>query len=72
MDHRRSPTFLAELQWKVTASLLHVVVGGDFNLIRSPDEKNNDRINLPRMQLFNDCIAELGLRELERTGARFT
>ena len=24
------------------------------------------------MQLFNDCIAELGLRELERTGARFT
>ena len=51
---------------------LPVVVGGDFNLIRSPDEKNNDRVNRPRMQMFNDCIAELGLRELERTGARFT
>ena len=24
------------------------------------------------MQMFNDCIVELGLRELERTGARFT
>ncbi|XP_020182182.1 uncharacterized protein [Aegilops tauschii subsp. strangulata] len=71
-DHHRSPTFLAELQQKVTASLLPVVVGGDFNLIRSPDEKNNDRINLPWMQMFNDCIADLGLRELDRTGARFT
>ena len=71
-DHRRYPAFLVELQQKISAYLLQVVVGGDFNLIRSPDEKNNDRINLPRMQLFNDCIAELGLRELERTGARFT
>ena len=53
-DHRRSPTFLAELHQKISASLLPVVVGGDFNLIHSPDKKNNDRINLPRMQLFND------------------
>ncbi|XP_073358182.1 uncharacterized protein [Aegilops tauschii subsp. strangulata] len=71
-NHSRSPTFLAELQQKISASPLPVVVGGDFNLIRSPDEKNNDRVNRPRMQMFNDCIAELGLRELERTGARFT
>nr|XP_020172271.1 proline-rich protein 36-like [Aegilops tauschii subsp. strangulata] len=71
-DHNRSPTFLAELQQKISASPLPVVVGGDFNLFRSPDEKNNDRVNRPRMQMFNDCIAELGLRELERTGARFT
>ena len=71
-DHRCSPTFLAELHQKISTSLLPVVVGGDFNLIRSPDEKNNDQINLPRMQLFNDWITELGLREIERTGARFT
>ncbi|KAM3294016.1 hypothetical protein ACQJBY_037110 [Aegilops geniculata] len=71
-DHSRSPTFLAELQRKIAASALPVVVGGNFNLIRSPDEKNNDRVNRPWMQMFNDCIAELGLRELERTGARFT
>ena len=71
-DHRRSPAFLAELHLKISNSLLPVVVGGDFNLIRSPNEKNNDRINFPRMQLFNDWIAELGLRELDRTGVRFT
>lgn len=66
------PAFLAELHLKISNSLLPVVVGGDFNLIRSPDEKNNDQINFPGMQLFNDWIAELGLRELDRTGARFT
>ena len=71
-DHRCSPTFLAELQQKISCSSLPVVVGGDFNLIRSPDEKNNDRVNRPRMQMFTDYIAELGLCELERTGARFT
>ena len=71
-DHRRSPAFLEELHLKISNSLLPVVVGGDFNLIRSPNEKNNDRINFPRMQLFNDWIAELGLRELDRTGVRFT
>ena len=46
-DHRRSPAFLVELQQKISYSLLPVVVGGDFNLIRSPNEKNNDRINPP-------------------------
>ena len=71
-DHRRSPAFLAELQLKISNSPHPVLVGGDFNLIRSPDEKNNSRVNFPRMQLFNDWIAELGLRELDRTGARFT
>ena len=71
-DHRRLASFLDELRRKVTAAQLPVVVGGDFNLLSSPDDKKNDRLNLPRMQMFNDCIADLGLRELERTGARFT
>lgn len=47
-------------------------MGGDFNLIRHPGDKNNSLINYPRMQLFNDCIADLGLRELDHIGARFT
>jgi hypothetical protein len=71
-DHRRSATFLEELSRKVSASQLPVVIGGDFNLIRSADDKNNDRVSYPRMQVFNDCIADLGLRELDRVGARFT
>nr|XP_040245223.1 uncharacterized protein LOC120964531 [Aegilops tauschii subsp. strangulata] len=44
-DHRRSETFLAELRRKVAAAQLPVVVGGDFNLLRSPEGKNNNLVN---------------------------
>lgn len=71
-DHRRSQAFLDELHRKISGAQLPVEVGGDFNLIRHPGDKNNNLINYPRMQQFNDCIADLGLRELDRIGARFT
>ena len=71
-DHSRSPTFLAELQQKISASLLPVVVGGDFNLLRSAAEKSNSRIDPAESQWFNDWVADIGLRELDRVGARFT
>lgn len=69
-DHLRSTAFLTELIWKVSAVILPVVVGGDFNLLRKAEDRSNDLVNLPRMEMFNDCIAELGLRELDRVGAR--
>ncbi|XP_073361214.1 uncharacterized protein [Aegilops tauschii subsp. strangulata] len=71
-DHRRSEAFLAELRRKVTSAQLPVVVGGDFNLIRTEEDKSNNLVNFPRMQMFNDYIANMGLRELDRVGARFT
>jgi exonuclease III len=71
-DHARAPAFLEELENKVSRSQHPVVVGGDFNLIRGAEDKNNSNINWPRVHLFNDCIARLALRELNRSGARFT
>ncbi|XP_073360311.1 uncharacterized protein [Aegilops tauschii subsp. strangulata] len=71
-DHSRSVSFLDELSRKVSADRFPVVVGGGFNLLRSAEDKNNGLVNFPRMQLSNDCIADLGLRELDRIGARFT
>ena len=65
-------TFLEELKNKVSAARLPVVVGGDFNLLRFAEGKNNGIVNFLRMQMFNDCIADLGLRELDRIGDRFT
>ena len=47
-DHAQSAEFLGELQEKVTmvtAAGLPVLVGGDFNLIRSGADKNNSNIN---------------------------
>lgn len=71
-DHRRSAAFLEELKRKVAAAQLPLVVDGDFNLIRLEADKSNNLVNFPRMQMFNDCIVDLGLRELDRVGARFT
>jgi hypothetical protein len=63
-DHRRSPAFLAELKAKVERTTIHVIVAGDFNLIRTPDDKGSTIWDIPRMRMFNDCIADLALREI--------
>ncbi|KAE8804741.1 putative anion transporter 2, chloroplastic [Hordeum vulgare] len=64
--HRRSASFLEELHSKISSITLPVVVGGDFNLIRSVEDKRNCWVMFPRMDLFNDCIVYLSLRELDR------
>uniref|UniRef100_A0A453DUY3 Endonuclease/exonuclease/phosphatase domain-containing protein n=1 Tax=Aegilops tauschii subsp. strangulata TaxID=200361 RepID=A0A453DUY3_AEGTS len=44
---------------------------GDFNLIRRASDKSSPNVDRVRMRLFNDCIADLALREIARVGARF-
>jgi exonuclease III len=68
-DHRRSREFLDELKVKVERTTIPVVVAGDFNLIRSPEDKSSSNLDLPRMRMFNDCIADLALREITCVGA---
>jgi hypothetical protein len=48
------------------------IIGGDFNLIRRPNEKNNENFNDRWPFLFNAVIDTLNLRELEMTGRKFT
>jgi hypothetical protein len=71
-NHRRTQEFLGELTLAVEACDLPLVVGGDFNLIRGAEDKNNCNIDWPRVHRFNDCIANLALREVRRGGARYT
>lgn len=71
-DHRRSQAFLAELKSKVERCDTPVVVAGDFNLLRSPDDKSSANVDFPRMRMFNDCITDLALREIAWVGARYT
>ncbi|XP_051185446.1 uncharacterized protein [Lolium perenne] len=71
-DHRRTDEFLGELTQAVAASQFPVVIGGDFNIIRTADEKNNNNINWSRVRQFNKAIAPMALRELQWIGARFT
>jgi hypothetical protein len=41
-------------------------VGGDFNLIRGWEDKNNANIDWARVLKFNDCIASLAHPEIRR------
>jgi hypothetical protein len=65
-DYRRSPKFLSEISTIIPACPHPLVVGGDFNPIRGPEDKNNANIDWPRVQAFNDCVANLALREIRR------
>ncbi|KAK1669324.1 hypothetical protein QYE76_057483 [Lolium multiflorum] len=71
-DHGRSSLFLQEISDKIAATPRLLIMGGDFNLIRAAEDKNNSNLNWPLMDLFNANIAAWALREIPRTGARFT
>jgi hypothetical protein len=58
--------FLSELvQACSSCGNLPFLVGGDFNIIRNPSEKNNSRYNDRWLLLFNAIIETFNLRKLE-------
>ena len=71
-DHLSSSAFLAELTAKMERCSTPIVIARDFNIIRSPDDKRSANVDTHRMRQFNDCIADLALREITRVGARYT
>ena len=64
--------FLSELVRVCSKETVPIIIGGDFNIIRSPDEKNNENYNDRWPFLFNAVIDTLSLRELEMAGRKFT
>ena len=64
--------FLSEIVRVCSKEALPIVIGGDFNIIRRPDEKNNDNYNDRWPFMFNAVIDSLNLREIEMTGRKFT
>ena len=51
---------------------LPLMAGGDFNIIRKPNEKNNSNFNPRWPFIFNDIIQGIGLKEIELSGRQFT
>ena len=75
VDHSRSASFLEEVSSLVgakRAANIPLVVGCDFNLIRSSADKDNDRVDWARVSMFNNAIAAVAHREAVRIGARYT
>jgi hypothetical protein len=57
--------FLEELKQKCQRRDVAMVLGADFNLIRSRGDKDNSNIDRRLVDLFNDFIAEHQLLELK-------
>ncbi|XP_073353600.1 uncharacterized protein [Aegilops tauschii subsp. strangulata] len=64
--------FLADLVQICGSEQLPILVGGDFNIIRRREEKNNDNFDGRWSFMFNTIIESLDLREIELSGRKFT
>jgi exonuclease III len=64
--------FLIELVLMCSHEDLPLIMGGDYNILRHPYEKNNPNYNARWSFLFNAVIDGLNLRELEMIGRKFT
>ena len=64
--------FLADLVRICGDDSLPILVGGDFNIIRRREEKNNDNFDGRWSFMFNAIIESLDLREIDLTGRQFT
>ncbi|XP_047057289.1 uncharacterized protein LOC124663662 [Lolium rigidum] len=64
--------FLSELVRTCESETLPMLVGGDFNIIRTREEKNNANFKARWPFVFNAIIEHLNLREISLTGRQFT
>jgi exonuclease III len=64
--------FLAELVRFCEDDSIPILVGGDFNIIRRQNEKNNDNFNGRWPLMFNAIIESLLLKEIALSGRQFT
>lgn len=70
--HELLGDFLKELDEVCDKESLPMIIGSDFNLIREPQDRNSGPGDINLMDMFNKFIGCHQLRELDRTGPRFT
>ena len=66
------PDFLADLVRICDSEQLPILTGGDSNIIRRRDEKNNDNFDGKWSFMFNTIIESLDLTKIELSGRKFT
>jgi exonuclease III len=69
---RYKPSFLDEPVRICENETLPLLVGGDFNIIRRKEEKNNENFHARWPFIFNTIIESLDLREIALSGRQFT
>jgi exonuclease III len=48
------------------------IIGGDFNILRRKEDKNNDNFKSHWLFIFNTIIESLNTREIALSGRQFT
>jgi hypothetical protein len=71
-QHSSSSDFISELSRKCMRVTLPLLLGGDFNLIRFTEDKNNNNLDQALMDKFNMFIHLIQLQEIRRSGVKFT
>ena len=66
------PALLSELVRICENESFPMLVGGDFNIIRRQEEKNNANFNPRWPIIFNAIIESLDLREIDLSGRKYT
>jgi exonuclease III len=64
--------FLDELQVCLTKNKEPLLIGGDFNLVRSKKDKNNRVVDLKWCDKYNEWINKISLLQIELIGRGFT
>lgn len=67
-----SNDFIKELSSFCSTELLPILMGGDFNLIRSNKDRNHGQGDPRPMELFNEFIGSFQLRDIFVSGVKFT
>ena len=71
-QHEHSYDFIQEISTFCSRETLPILMGGDFNLIRSNRDRNQGQGDQRLMDLFNEFIGKFHLREIFTSGSRFT
>ena len=64
--------FLAELANTCSKELLPYLIGGDFNIMRRPEDKSSGVFDFKWPNLFNAVIESLDLKEIVMSGRQYT
>jgi hypothetical protein len=64
--------FLSELVHLCEAEPLPLLLAGDFNILRKPEDKSNDNFNPRWPFIFNAIIESLNLKEISLSGRQYT
>jgi exonuclease III len=68
----KKPEFLSELVRNCDNENLPLLIGGDFNIMRRKEDKNNDNFNSRWPFMFNAIIESLDLREIIMSERQYT